>query len=293
MPRGRRQGRESRVEELSRPLGDRQGLSGFERLRALGQHSADLQGEERVPAARFVEPPDGGPRELGVQLLSEQACERDEVQWRNADPVQVRVSECSLQSQAVDEPRLCAEGRQYADGLPLQTADAVPDHPRARRVEPLNVLDGQQDRPRRREQPDRRQERDTHGSRVGNMPHRVDAEERNLEGSALRVAERQDDGVERSFEQIPQRAVGELRLWLRRPTRQHLEPLIEGAPHAGLPQGGLPHAGFALDKRRGWTVPDGPDEAGESCELRVPTEDLGSHHAKGSRCIVGAEAAAS
>ena len=165
--------------------------------------------------------------------------------------------------------------KQQADRLVGQAPGGEAEHRRARPVEPLHVVDGDDERcrPSQRPQPGQRGERD--GLLVGLLVA-LGQEEGDLERAALRAGEvLQHLGV--GAEEVAERSMGEARLRLGRTRGDHPHARRLRAAHRRLPQRRLADACLARDEQRPPTRGDRLEEPLHALQLLVSSDELGLH----------------
>ena len=164
---------------------------------------------------------------------------------------------------------------QQADRLVGQAPGGEAEHRRARPVEPLHVVDGDDEgcRPGQRPQPGQRGEGD--GLLVGLLAA-LGQEEGYFERAALRAGEvLQHLGV--GAEEVTQGSVGEARLRLGGARGDHAHARRLRAAHRRLPQRRLADACLARDEQRPSTRGDGLEEPLHALQLLVSSDELGLH----------------
>ena len=159
LDRGPRRARESKAREHSlpgscrkhrQPLGhelaeaarDRQLSGGAGHLAVEG--AEDLEREERVPAGRSQEPGKRRPGQGDAETFPDEL-----VKGAEAEGLNLETRDFLLRAELPEpERRLCplASGHEQPNALVLQAPDRIRDDSRRRRVQPLDVVDCNQDR---------------------------------------------------------------------------------------------------------------------------------------------------
>ena len=170
--------------------------------------------------------------------------------------------------------RLLAQRKQEADALG-QPAGREEESACGRAVEPLEIVDGDDDEPRLRKHAQHAEEPQRHGALVDGRSGRHLEQERGAQ--RLRLGRRQLlERVMRRREKVADAGVGELRLRLERARSEERAALGLSALGSGAPQRRLAHACLAGDEQR--PRPRlAVEEACDHCELRVPADDRLRH----------------
>ena len=177
------------------------------------------------------------------------------------------------------EPRLVdgarnafAHGEEHDHRLQLEPARDEAEHLRRRPVEPLRVLDEEEQRPLGlgfRQQPEGRQsdQERIRGVAVGEA-------DRRLEGAALRFGQAVAR-LEKRKQQLVQPGEGESRLGRHARRGDHRHVPLACSHRGSLEQRGLPDPGLAAHDERAAALPDPIDQAVELSQLVVSAEKLG------------------
>jgi hypothetical protein len=158
-----------RAHELLERLRNRQRLSGVD---VPIQHSGELQGEERVAARSLVELEQRLAREWPAEPVEEQPMQRADAQRRDRETPDSLRAECRLDARArrrVADPL----GGQHEHGACREPADRECERVRRRGVEPLEVVDRDQQRHVLGEQLQRATGRDRERARVDRIIGRL------------------------------------------------------------------------------------------------------------------------
>ena len=222
-----------------------------ERRRAIsftvGEQSGNLECVERVAARRFGDPNEHRPRQCHAQAVDDDPLQRGDGERTDGQPADAGVVERE------DEPGSSRVGAQRDDDpkrCEREPAECELERRRARRIEPLRVVHGEQDGAATRQFA---QDREQGGAdeAAARRAARVRAQERDVDCSALWRRQQREDLVSDRLEQVGQRGEGEPRLRLRRPSGDDTQPARLAAPHRLLPHRRLADARLSDDLQRG------------------------------------------
>ena len=201
-----------------------------------------------------MDAPERGPRDR-ADARGEHLPQRVEAEGPELEHVEPPGKERARGVQRVAPLGARAHGREQADRLAVEPPERVTQRARRGGVEPLGVVDGEDDRPRRGEPAQRRQ-------------HGAPADGR-LE---LRVVRRRPHA--RVLEEVDEAAERERRLLLGGPREQHAELPLPAALDRVEPERRLADAGLAADQQRPRARGDGPHERLDASRLGFATDDL-------------------
>jgi hypothetical protein len=224
---GRLEGGCGEKERLAGPAGqagDPLGRERGERLRhgqrLAGSHlgptpverAADLERVERVPAARLLDPEQHETRERAAEPREEEPVERCQGERAERASLEPRCGHRRLQAERVERCAGAAHRSQHAHACPLQTTGR--EHQRSGRalVEPLRVVDRDEQRLLGRERTQEGDGRDRERPLVGELLARLGAKKRDLDRAALRVGQPPEKLRRDASEDVPEAAERELRL---------------------------------------------------------------------------------
>jgi hypothetical protein len=264
---------EAVVEQPLEAGGDRQ-LLGRRVLGAVPEDGeGDLLGEEGVAAGHAVEPQQRPPRQRRGQPGGQQP-----VQLRHGERSDLQAVQAAGREGAVEvqrDPGLALEppGDQQADPLVGEPAGYEGERAAGGLVQPLDVVDGDQRgaAPRERAEHAQQPERDRPGQGLPLL--RLRAQQGHLQRVPLRPWQLAEDRVGNLDQQVAKGGVGELRLGVDRPARQHAVRAARGGLQAVPPEGGLPDADLALDHERDRTGRDRVEEPLDAAQLRFTADD--------------------
>jgi len=224
------------VRQRVQPLGDRagqragkgQGL-GTARAVAPRQAAGQLERVERVAARDLVDPAQGRTRDRPHDP-GEHAPQRRLVQRTQVASIRALRREHGGDTERVHRVRVEPHRREDPDRVGLQPPERVPQRVRRHRVQPLEVVDRDDDRPALDRPSDRVQDRPT-------------ASERVLRPKGFLVDRHVLDQVDEANER-------ERHLLLGRPSDEDAVPEVSAALHAEPPERGLPDPRAAADQER-------------------------------------------
>ena len=258
----RRRARQHRRERRRLPAPGRQRGQpvGDERAQALRERLAAEQLERvvGVAAGRAVQPRELGPPNGRAAAVGEHASQLPHGQRADRQPRLLR--------QMQRHRAAAAAGHQEPDPRALEPSRDEPEHGLRRVVEPLDVVDGDDRRPRAQH---RQQAQRDRALRRAALP-RLDAQQRDLQGMPLRVRQRGDLLVRHRGQQVAQRGVGQLRLGLDRTARQDA---VRRARDGLAPQRRLADAELTLEQQRSRAVRDSGQEAVDPVQLGCAPDD--------------------
>ena len=255
--------------ELAELLRDRQRLTGRRRCPASRERATQLQRVEGIAARHVVEPAQGGPGEGEADPGVEEAVDRAEAERRDLQ---------ATRSFPVHERRRCllpqALGDQEARRLLPNPPPREAEHGGRRGVEPLNVIDGDEQRTIRGVLTESAQDRDGNRPLVGRRALRSFEQERDTEGVGLRRRERVEELVQPFVQQVAEACKGESGLGCGGSSLEDAVVELPSLVHAGLPEGGLPDAGVADENQRSGAAPERVEEVVELPELLLTADHV-------------------
>ena len=196
------------------------------------ERACELEGVERVAAGDLADANHRRARQGVPEPGQDQAVQTAETQRTQPGPGGRR---CDTELQPRRRGALvgvAALGRQDADGAPEPARDEG-DHGLARRIEPLHVVDGDDNRGAFGELLDDDAERRRGHPLIGRRALAVGSEQDAVHREALQSRQRLDDRGVDVGQQIGHRRVGEHRLGLTDPGAEHPDPLLR-APRNGF-----------------------------------------------------------
>jgi hypothetical protein len=175
--------------------------------------TGQLQREERVPARALVDAEEGLAAERSAEAVEQQPLERTD-----AERLDLKVLETLCGERVLELRRPYALGRaageQDDDGLRHDPPQREHQGVHRRGVEPLHVVDGEEQRALVGEQLERLADSDGEGAPVDRIARRVLEQQRDLERPLPRRRQRRQHVVENSLEEIAQTGIGKAALRL-------------------------------------------------------------------------------
>jgi hypothetical protein len=214
------------------------------------------------------------PRERPADPVAQELMERTDAERPNADALDRVGGDCLVQG-----GRLGFVGRTPSQqDANIDCADPTErerERARRRRVEPLDVVDGDHERLAVAEQLEDVANRDGERPLIHGIALRVASEHHDLEGTPSRWRERRQDVVECFLEQIAEPYVSERLLRLSGARRQNAQALRARVFDPGKPERRLPDPRIAVEHEHRGAVPGSFDEPLDGGELSLPADDLG------------------
>jgi hypothetical protein len=191
----RRHVREPLAEKLVKGLRHWQGGAGMWQLAAPEEGSRQLEPEVRVATGRLVEPAQERARQGGTHALLKNGAECAQRQRAELDAIF-----------GIERTGGAGAAReQLGYGLCAETPERELEHRRGGRVQPLDVVDRDDDRPAPGEHPQRAEERRCDGPAIGPGLPVLAQEKSNLERRSLRCGERREDVADHVRQQVAHR----------------------------------------------------------------------------------------
>ena len=145
------------------------------------------------------------------------------------------------------------------------------------RVEPLDVVDRNDDGALVGECAERVEEREADRVRIWWRPLVVPEDERQRERSSLACRESSERLVEYGVQKIADAGERQRCLALGRARQEDAERTVARLIETGLPESGLSDPGLAFERKRPSTLRDGGHEPAHGLEFDVPSHDAGGH----------------
>ena len=200
-----------------------------------GERPSDLEREQGIPERRLVDaaqelPCEAQPEPLGQDPPRSAEAERADLEPSQRPPLE-RALESSLKTESL--------GEQEADGLALEAAHDEVECVGGRRIEPLDVVDRDQQRLTGSQGAQRVQEAKRDRVGLGRRALRLGPQKGHHQRSQLRSRQANELLRLNPVEQIDQRGKREPRVGAARPRRQHPPAVHPGELEADLPERGL------------------------------------------------------
>ena len=270
LARGRREAGDPRAHELLERLGNRQRLN---RIDVRVERAGQLQREERIPARRLVDPEQCLARKDLPSRSRRRPVERADAQRPQLQPPDGVPGERLLERgrlRSVGEP----PGEQQEHVVRAQPSHREAEGSRRRGVQPLQIVDRDEQRPVFGEQLDRAANGDPDRPRIHPLTRVLLAQERDLERTAPRRRQPGQDFVEHVLEQIAEAHVREPALGLGRSRHEDAQPRRTRVVDTGPPERRLPDPRLALEHERGRHGVGPVDERVDGGELVLPADNL-------------------
>ena len=241
-------------------------------LTGADERAAELDGEQRVPAGRLREADERRPAEHVVEVVAQEVVQRAEAERPDVD-AQVAVD--AVEPERERPARAAPHGRRHADALRREAPERVREDLDRRRVEPLDVVDGDQERPVLRQSVEERARADRH--RLGRQGvTRPGPQERDLDRLPLRDRELGELRLGRG-EEVGDRRVPEQPLVLGRLGHQYPPAPLDRALDDPPPQDGLADARLAHQRQQARTLAEGVEPVRDGAPFDIPARHRRPH----------------
>ncbi len=246
---------------------------GLEPAGALQHRPSNLEREEGVAARHPPEVGERPRRKLRVQASDQQPVDVCRRQRSEPQTAEATLGECLLEVERHSGRSLDASRDQQPNRLVRQSAGHERESALRGMVEPLHVVDPDEDRALSGERAQDAERSDRHRPLQRLLPYGLPPQERHLERVTLWLGELAQDLVRYLGEQIAERSVGELRLRLDGSTRQHPVRAGSGSRKALLPEHRLADPDLTLQQDGGRAALDVAQEPVETAQLRCAADD--------------------
>ena len=209
-------------------------------------------------------------RKAGVEPVAQQLAHRSDGERADLDLLQPSGADGALEL-GRRRSLVAATREQEEDRLLVQAARGEQQQPEGRRIEPLEVVDRDDDGALRGELPQRGQERDRERTQVGLLLALLQ-EKRDRERVPLRRRQRRQHHVVHSLQQVAERAEQQLHLGLRTRRAQDAIPARRRVGQRLLPEDRLADPGLARDHDRARADRQALERVPQLAELVVPTD---------------------
>ena len=221
-------------------------------------------------------------REGPVELIAQQPVERASAERSDGQ------SPHALSTKRLLEPRGPrpfheSAGEQKEHLVPVEPPKRECERTRRGRVEPLDVVDGNEERLPLAQCLEHAADRHAQCAAIDRLIRRVLDEQGNLERMSPRRRERRQHVVDGALEQISQPRVSEAVLGLGRSRREDAQSSRPRMLDAGKPDRRLPNAGLALEHERAGPSLRLADEGVYGAELLFPADDPEDHLSRNDR----------
>jgi hypothetical protein len=219
-------------------------LHGVARL----QRACKLEREERIAVRLLVDATKRRPRKGRSESTLQQAPGRPEAQRAEREPLEWKGALELGRQDAVDASAR-AFGHQHAEPNVGQATKSEGERGGARRVEPLDVVDGDEQRTLPNERAQRREERDCDRAPVGRWPASVLEQERDCQRPSLHRRQTGDD-IMRLGEQIREHGERQPPFGFGRPRKEYVELALTRRRDCSVPHSRLADARVAVQQER-------------------------------------------
>ena len=233
------------------------------------ERAGDLERVERITVCEFVQTHQRRSSRRATELRPQDPVERADAERPQRDPQPVARAQRQLN---VARPR--AQGDEHRNPLVGQAPGAEADQERGRAIEPLDVVDRDEDGTSLLEEPKRPEEGRRHGALIGRPTSRIPTQQRDVERTQLGRRERSRNLLVGSFEQIAQAGIGELLLRFARAAHKHSEPPSPRFGDQPPPERRLTDPRDTLDDDIVRDAPGLLKRRNERRKLVLPTDDL-------------------
>ena len=260
-----------------------------ERLRRVDlrpQRPRELERVEGVPARHLLHTKEGRARERSCQVCLEKLVDGAEAQRTDVQPFHPIGTDRPLEVRRL-RTFARATGEQKEDRPFIQPPQRESKCARRGRIEPLAVVDRENNWPLGSENLERAPDRDTERARIEVFGILLE-EECYLECTAPGCRQRRQHALENAFEQVAEAGVGQPPLGFCRPRRQDAEPSCARSLEPGEPERRLPDARLTLEHERQRPFHDTIEKRVYRRELSLPADGLDGHADKCDTSLIPA-----
>jgi hypothetical protein len=263
-----REPRHARAEQVFDRIRNREVLADLERL-ALGQRASELQCEQRVAKRGVDDPAQELPRQAEAEPVGQEAADRADAERADLETLQPFPLERPLQL----GPAARTLGEEKANRLALEPARGERERLGGGRIEPLHVVDRDEERLVSGQRAQPVQESDGDRLRVRRCTDGLGPQQRDLQRAQLRGRQLCELVRADAVEQVDQRREGEPRLGAARPGGENAQAVLPRNVGPGLPERGLADARPAGQHERPRGLA-GREELAQRGQLRLAADDL-------------------
>ncbi len=276
--RGHRERGDAAGHERPERVRDRQRDGRVRRVDVGRQGAPDLERVQRVARGRGLDLDQHQPRQRPAESLPEHLVEGRERQRTQPDPLGLLGRHGGRQVGRTLLDRSGPDRDEQAERAVREPPDGIGDDGRRALVEPLRVVDGDEDRRADGQRAEQAGDRDGQRPLVGQVPGRLDPQEGDLERVALRVragSARTDASTSANRSVRPPR----VRPCSERagPEVRTVKPAAAGEPDGRVPDGRLADARLALEDERREPSSSTLHESFDCRELIPAADDLVRH----------------
>lgn len=216
-------------------------------------------------------------RELRVESLTQEVADRLDTEGPDHDPVKTTLREGALEIEQRPFTGTSPESEKGSDALLLEAAEGKLQDAGRRGVEPLQIVDRDQDGRIGSKRPQRPQYAERNCPLGEAATLRFGTQQRDAQSALLRVGKRREGIIGHAFEQVTKRGERKLRLGFDRTGDEDTIRALLRHGEACLPEAALPDPDLSLEPERDGFPADGIEEARQCRKLVLPPEDLTAH----------------
>jgi hypothetical protein len=241
----------------------------------LDEGAGDLEREERVPVRRRRDANQNRARKDLAELSAQSALQSPDTERAELHPLRPVLGKVPrkriARGSTVAET---AHREEETDTLIVEPTERVRKDAGRRRVQPVDVVDGDEHWALSFEHPKRREERSRYRTLLKRLLG-LGPQQRHFDRATLHPRQLWEHILDDAREEVGQRDVGKASLGLRGPSRQDTERTSQRVLDHCSKQRRLPNAGLAADQQpTGLSRGDAVEKAGTAGELSLPTDDL-------------------
>ena len=262
--------RDPRSHELLERPGNRERLG---RVDVRAENAGELDREKRISAGPLVDAKQGLMREGPVEPVAQEPMERADAERAHSQPLDAVCSERPLELRRL---RVVGQAAGEQDENPIHAEASQGKRKRARRrpIEPLDVVDGDQNRLSFTESVQHVPHGDGECAVVDGIFRRLLAEHGDLECAPPRRRQRGQRLLDDVLEEVAQTNVGKVALSLGRSRRENPQACRARVLDARKPERRLPDARLALQHECGRPRVRSVDESVDRSKFLFPADDL-------------------
>ncbi len=268
---------EAPAEKLPQVAGNGQRPAGGEPRACPGELPPHLEREERVTGRCVVKTDELRTHESKPEPLLQQLVERAAAERLQRQPFQhafvQRVLEREREGRVWPHPR----GREKADPLIAETSERGPEHAGRRRIEPLQVIDCHENRPRGGKRAHDVEEGESDRAGIRRLLARLLEEEGDFQGTPPRGSEGGQRLLEHVGEKVCEGSEGKPGLRFHAAIGEDTGKEPARALDSRFPEDRLADARFAAEDQRGGAAPGMVQEGLDQAKLLLPSKDCRRH----------------
>ena len=258
------------VHELFQIRGDWQLLARIHPAAPSLQRARELEGEERISRRRLPDAQERRSGKDGAEARSQQLVQRADAERAELDAAEPLIGQVPLQP----ERHLVASGQDRGDRLHVEAGQSEPKHRKRRCVEPLDVVDREQQLVVDGERPQGAQESECNNALLGGCAVEFRERKRGFERPPLRPWQLRQHVGDDVSDQVGQPGERERRFRLGRAAGEHQVSTRLRRPDGCEPQRGLADPGLADDHGSRGQLIGRVEEIEESGELVLPARKV-------------------